>query len=224
VSPTVSPGTFAVVPVKRLADAKRRLAPALAPVARGQLVLTMLDDVLGLLAGSEVVNRIVVVTADDQLASLARHRSAHVIGEDKPYGLNAAIRSGLAFARSQGAKRALVLPADLPLATSSELIAILEWPASAAPHAVIVPSSDSSGTGEGTNALLLSPPDAMQPEFGPDSFVRHVAQAVALGLDFRVLRLPGFSADIDEPRDLARLTGERYAFLRADLSQPEREA
>ena len=81
----------------------------------------------------------------------------------------------------------------------------------------VVPSRD----GAGTNALLLSPPDAMQPEFGEGSFVRHVAQAVALGLEFRVLRLPGIAADIDEPRDLDVLAtarcAERYAFIGREI-------
>ena len=81
----------------------------------------------------------------------------------------------------------------------------------------VVPSRD----GGGTNALLLSPPHAMQPEFGEGSFVRHVAQAVALGLRFRVLRLPGIAADIDEPRDLdvlaAARCAERYAFIGREI-------
>jgi 2-phospho-L-lactate guanylyltransferase len=90
---------------------------------------------------------------------------------------------------------------------------------------VIVPSED----GEGTNALLLAPTDVLQPAFGEGSFVRHVAQAVALGLDFRVLRLPGLAADIDQPRDLARLAAamrgsDRYAFLDAAADgAPRRE-
>ena len=40
--------TFAVVPVKALGLAKRRLAPALPDAARRRLVLTMLEDMGGI--------------------------------------------------------------------------------------------------------------------------------------------------------------------------------
>ena len=203
--------TFAIVPVKALADAKRRLAPALASSERRRLVLTMLQDVLALLAETPGIARVVVVTPDPEVAAAAISRGAGVVSEAGPSDLNSAVRRGLACARNEGAGRALVIPADVPLATHAEVLSILtSASAGPEPQAVLVPSED----GDGTNAMLLAPPEAMRPEFGEDSFVRHVAQAVALGLDFRVLRLPGLGADIDQPRDLARLAGaERYAFL-----------
>jgi 2-phospho-L-lactate/phosphoenolpyruvate guanylyltransferase len=206
-------GTFAIVPVKALADAKRRLATALAPSERRRLVLTMLEDVLVLLGGTAGITRILVVTPDREVAAAAADHDAGVVNDDGPGDLNMAVRRGLAFASSEGAERALVIPADVPLATNAEILAILaSAPVGSKPQAVIVPSED----GEGTNAMLLAPPEAMRPEFGEGSFVRHVAQAVALGLDFRVLRLPGLGADIDQPHDLARLAAaERYAFLNA---------
>ena len=203
--------TFAIVPVKALEDAKRRLAPALAPSDRRRLVLTMLEDVLALLREIPSIARVLVVTPDPEVAAVAASHGVGVVSEDGPSDLNAAVRRGLALARSQGAERALVVPADVPLATQAEMLSILASArAGPKPQVVIVPSED----GGGTNAMLLAPPEAMQPEFGEGSFVRHVAQAVALGLDFRVLRLPGLGADIDQPRDLARLAGlERYAFF-----------
>lgn len=204
-------GTFAIVPVKALADAKRRLAPALAPSERRRLVLTMLEDVLALLGEIPSIARVLVVTPDAEVAAAAACHGAGVVSEDGPSDLNAAVRRGLAQAHGLGAQRALVIPADVPLATQAEIRSILaSAPAGSKPQVVIVPSED----GDGTNAMLLAPPEAMRPEFGEGSFVRHVAQAVALGLDFRVLRLPGLGADIDQPRDLARLAAaERYAFL-----------
>ena len=203
--------TLAIVPVKALDGAKRRLAPALAPCERRRLVLAMLNDVLALLRDVPSIARVLVVTPDPEVASLATSHGADVVAEDGHGDLNAAVRRGLAHAGHTGAARALVIPADVPLATHAEIVSILACaPAGAKPQVVIVPSED----GEGTNAVLLAPPEAMRPEFGEGSFVRHVAQAVALGLDFCVLRLPGLAADIDQPPDLARLAAcDRYAFL-----------
>jgi 2-phospho-L-lactate guanylyltransferase len=218
--------TFAIVPVKALGEAKRRLAPALAPAQRRRWVLTMLEDVLGLLGHVDSIARILVVTPDADVASVATGRGAVVVREERRGGdLNAAVRLGLAHARSQGADRALVVPADVPLATHAEMLSVLtSVSADPARQVAIVPSED----GEGTNALLLAPPDVLQPEFGEGSFVRHVAQAVALGLDFRVLRLPGLGTDIDQPRDLARLAAatagsDRYSFLDTAANEGSRQ-
>jgi 2-phospho-L-lactate guanylyltransferase len=63
----------------------------------------------------------------------------------------------------------------------------------------IVPSRD----GKGTNALAVSPPDLIPFHFGDSSFEPHCAAARALGIEPRVLRLPGLGLDIDTPDDLA---------------------
>lgn len=210
--------TTVVIPVKSLALAKRRLSPVLSSATRRRLVLTMLEDVLSVVSNVSAISRTIVVTPDAEVAALAMGRGAHVLNEEGQGGLNPALVSGLALARSCGAERALVLPADVPLATTAEIEEIVDSTSSGVRSQVaVVPSRD----GAGTNALLLSPPDAMQPEFGEGSFVRHVAQAVALSLEFRVLRLPGVAADIDEPRDLDVLAtarrAERYAFIGPEI-------
>ena len=70
-----------------------------------------------------------------------------------------------------------------------------------APDVVIVP--DRHGTG--TNALLLRPPTAIAPAFGPGSRERHQSAAEAAGVDHAVVRLPSLELDVDTPEDLAAL-------------------
>ena len=82
--------------------------------------------------------------------------------------------------------------------------------------------------GTGTNGLLLAPPDAIAPSFGPGSCERHRALARAAGVACRVERVPSLLLDIDTGADLdvlrARLAGHpaRAARTRAVLGQPER--
>ena len=96
--------TYAIVPVKALALAKRRLAPVLPDAARRRLVLAMLEDVLAAIAGVREIERVVVVTpdADAWRASRGpgRRRSCR---SPAPGELNAAVESGIAFALSRGA-------------------------------------------------------------------------------------------------------------------------
>lgn len=213
-----SPSTWVIVPIKAPAEAKRRLAGLLPDGVRHQLVLTMLEDVLGALGQVETVGPVLVVTPDAEVAEAAERRRALVLRERYACGLNVAIRAGMAEAVLNGAARALVLPADVPLATPEELGSLLAAPSvSKASGVTLVPSHD----GDGTNAMLLLPPQVLEPAFGRGSFARHLAHARACGVDVQVMRLPGLGADIDEPRDLTHLVGSserrRYEFLQAHL-------
>ena len=59
--------------------------------------------------------------------------------------------------------------------------------------------------GTGTNGLLLTPPDAITPSFGPGSCERHHALARAAGLTCRLEHPPTLLLDIDTGADLAAL-------------------
>jgi 2-phospho-L-lactate guanylyltransferase len=215
--------TWTIIPVKRLSQAKRRLSPALPAEARRQLVLVMLKEVLGILSQVAEIDTVLVVTPDAHVAEIARQSGASVLSEARAGGLNAAVKAGLAFAREHGATAALILPGDVPFATADEVRRVVaSASAGRQSRAVLVPSHD----GEGTNALVLSPPGALEPSYGPGSFLRHLAQAVARKLDVQVLQAPGLAVDIDEPRDLARLIADKrgagsYAFLQAHPTKPE---
>jgi 2-phospho-L-lactate guanylyltransferase len=209
-----SAGTsYAIVPVKALAAAKSRLAPALSHVLRRRLVLAMLEEVLEALAATRGIDRILVVTCDPEIGDLALRKGAAVLREERSSGLNAALALGASQALREGAARTLFIPADLPFASAAEIGEIMAQPAE--DRVAIVPARD----GDGTNALLLAPPDALAPSFGPGSFARHCAEARMRNLAPRILRLESLAIDIDEPGDLAFLIarsrdGSRYAFLR----------
>ena len=59
--------------------------------------------------------------------------------------------------------------------------------------------------GTGTNALLLRPPAAIEPSFGPGSFERHRRAAEAAGVSYSTERLPSLMLDVDTGDDLAEL-------------------
>src|SRR5262245_2501328 len=247
---TMSSGTTcAIVPVKVLADAKRRLSSVLPDAPRQRLVLAMLQDVLAALVGAQSIDWVAVVTADQRVAALAQGHGASVLPEPGPepgpkFGpelplearpdslqgslpdslpespqqsgsaaLNAAIASGLAYASSRGARRVLVLPADVPLTTSSELQSLVQSRGEQA-GVTLAPSHDNNGT----NGLLLAPPLAIAPCYGPGSYLQHLSRAMARRVDVNVVHLAGLARDSDEPDDLVRLLDDararkRYAFI-----------
>ena len=203
----------AIVPVKPLADAKGRLRTALSAAQRRQLALCMLGDVIAALAGVAQISRTLVVTADADVSAHAKALGASILAEPQANGLNAGVTRGLEAAHAAGFSAALVLPADLPLASAGELRHLVDAGTSArSPQLSMVPAAD----GDGTNALLVSPPLALTPAFGPGSFLTHLAQALARRIDVRVLHLAGLAHDMDRPEELERLKGlDRYHFLNA---------
>jgi 2-phospho-L-lactate/phosphoenolpyruvate guanylyltransferase len=214
-------GIWVIIPVKTLSKAKHRLAPLLPAECRQRLVLTMLDDVMATANAVEGVAQILVVTPDPQVAAQVHRGAGAVLLEEAARGLNEAVRSGLGVARSRRATGAVVLPGDVPLAEPQEIRRVVKSITGLArPGVGLVPSAD----GGGTNALAQAPTDALEPSFGVDSFVRHLAGAVARQLDVRVLHLPGLAADVDEPADLERLLSARptrYGFLAPWFAGPE---
>jgi 2-phospho-L-lactate guanylyltransferase len=192
----------ALVPVKRLAQAKSRLRSVLSDSQRRDFVLAMLEDVLRLTLGQSSIATTAVVSADDEALAFARRLGAQPIREPRSVrGLNAALAFAADVLARQGASGLLVLPADVPLTTPADIAAIL----AAWQEAAVVLCPSHSG---GTSALALRPPQAIPFRFGSRSFAAHRRAAAERGLAATVLSRPGLALDVDRPEDLhALLTG-----------------
>lgn len=189
---------FALLPVKALRNAKQRLSQILTPSQRETLALAMYEQMLSRVCEVDRFARVVVVTSDHQVAQHARHCGVHLFKEPEQHSHSRSADAAARRAMALGATTVLLLPIDVPLASAGEiedLIAKTDY------GVTIVPSSD----GTGTNALLRTPPDAIQSCFGPHSFRAHHEQAHARGIPIRVVRSPGLMFDIDTPEDVSRL-------------------
>jgi len=189
--------TVAILPVKRFARAKQRLRDALDDEPRTRLAEAMAGDVLEVLCGFDAFARVIVVTAEPAVAERATAYGAHVVDDPDEAGQSAAVALGVLAAREVDAQRALLVPGDTPGLSADDLDALL----ARREPVVIVP--DRHGTG--TNALLLTPPNAIAPAFGPGSRARHEAAADAAQVDRAAIRLPALTLDVDTPDDLAAL-------------------
>jgi FO synthase len=208
---------IAIVPMKPLALAKQRLSGILPDTERQELVRSMFCDVLEALLNCEHIAHTYVVTADRQVAALAASHGAGHIAEAKPAGLNEAVVMAVEQLEESGADTMLVLPGDVPLVTPAE---ISELALHAQPQSVTVVLAHD---GEGTNALMVSPPGALIPVFGTDSFSRHLEAARNAGMAGSACHFDGLGRDIDNAGDLAflrsRMAGRpEYAFLRDTVS------
>ncbi len=191
--------TLAVLPVKSFVRAKQRIRAAVPDGDRQGLAEAMVADVLAALGRVRALDGIVVVTAEPQARELAAQAGAAVVHDDREAGQSAAAQIGVDAALERAAERVLLVPGDCPALDPGEVDGLLA--AHAPGSAVIVPDRH----GAGTNALLLAPPAAVAPAFGPGSFARHAVLARAAGLRVRVASLPSLGLDVDTPDDLAAL-------------------
>jgi 2-phospho-L-lactate/phosphoenolpyruvate guanylyltransferase len=198
--------TAAILPVKRFPLAKQRLGASVEDSLRTHLARAMVGDVLAALRDCAAIDATIVVTREQSVLTAARYLGATAIEDTAERGQSAAAALGLARALEDGFERAVCVPGDCPTLDPGELGELL---ATEADEVVIVPDRH----GSGTNGLLLTPPNAISPSFGPGSRERHERLAEEAGASRRIERPESLLLDIDTGEDLAvlreRLTGER---------------
>jgi 2-phospho-L-lactate guanylyltransferase len=225
--------TAAILPVKRFRAAKQRLGASVGEEARSELARAMVADVLGALARSTSLQLLIVVTDEPSVAVAAGGQGALVLADTADAGQSAAVEIGVRRALAEGVERVLCVPGDCPALDARELERLLRpggggsedrGRGASKAEVVIVPDRHETGT----NGLLLTPPDAIRPSFGPGSAARHRALARAAGANWRFERLPSLLLDIDTGEDLAALrerlagTGSAAMQTRAVLGRDER--
>ena len=193
--------TIAVLPVKRFDDAKQRLGEALRAGTRRALIEAMLTDVLTALRRARRVDGVVVVTREHGADALARAHDAQTIRDPDEPGHSPAASEGVRWALDRGARRVILVPCDCPALNPAEIDDLLLAHPHSEARVTIVPDRH----GSGTNALVLCPPDAIVPSFGPGSRARHEQLARNAGAECRIAEPPSLALDIDTMEDLAVL-------------------
>jgi 2-phospho-L-lactate guanylyltransferase len=219
----------ALIPVKRLALAKSRLAAHLARSQRETLVLDMLQHVVSTLCESDSFEQIYVVSADAQVLQLAQHWGAEALRETRP-GHNPALQAAaqvileravwrhtIYTQQTPPANRTLFTPqdlglltisADLPLLSQKDVHALL----TSGEHSQVVLAAATNGTG--TNALLLRPPLLLPYLFGPGSLPAYIQAARQRSMSYLLLQRAGLALDIDTREDMQALAEHYHVQMR----------
>lgn len=185
------------MPLKPWQTAKSRLT--LDNESRSALAEAFAYDVLDVVAASECVSQLVVVTTEPRLVSGYVGESTVVV-LPRTNGLNNAVRCGGRWLRLNNRPGPIaVIPGDLPSLTLPSLDRVFE--AASQFDRAHVPDLD----GVGTTILTASSPNELSPSYGPDSAHMHAIAGSHLmaDADIRTRR------DVDTLADLfqARLLG-----------------
>lgn len=121
--------------------------------------------------------------------------------------MNSSLTMAMAAARARGASTILILHADLPDLSTTDIDALLDG---AGEVGIAIAPDD---RGEGTNGLLLPSCVDFPLQFGSHSFAAHLANARARGFSPTVVRTPGLGFDLDNSVDFEQYN-KRFSHAR----------
>jgi len=188
--------TWVIVLVKDLDQAKQRLGKVLDPKARRALARRNAERAI---RASAAGDHRLVVGGSVEVKEIAERLGVQAVIERRQDGQNTAAKRGITHALKSKARAVLILSSDLPLVTLKSVRDMLDVAGRVATPAVVAAPAIGRG---GTNALYLSPPDAISLRFGDDSLKAFRREAETKGANFAVHRSDAMALDLDEPEDL----------------------
>ena len=191
---------WAIVPVKPLNLGKSRLAGTISEDDRINLNTKLLVHTLNTLSELPQIGQVLVISRDSNVLSISRDLGAKTVLENGSPQLNTALTRATVFAQLHAIHGVLILPADLPLLSKSDILSLIKVGVN---PPVVVISPDRRN--EGTNALLISPAGLIDYDFGPNSFERHCRLANLAEARLEIVDLPSLAFDLDIPEDLQML-------------------
>jgi len=187
--------TWALVPIKAFGKAKTRLLPVLNANQCAALAQHMAMDVVAALKSVKNLQGITLLGEQPIVADFARKLECDYQAEASADGLSASLDVAAGDLKIAGVDTLLVLPSDLPTIRAADIDQLLNK------HAGGLGVCPARRDG-GTNALVISPPGAIEFCFGQNSARRHLEAANVAELKAEQLSCDAFSRDIDTPDDL----------------------
>lgn len=191
--------TWAVVPFKDAPFAKSRFHEHLEVTQRGLLAQAMLRDILSALNDSSRIAGTVVCSSSAYVKELNYDNT--VLFEDHSANLQTTLTQAWEFTKQQfNSPNICIVPADIPLVQSQDINELLEHHQ----EVTIVPDTEQLGT----NAMVISSPVVFDLVFDGQSFIPHVENIRAVGIEPRIVQMSSFAFDVDHFEDLFEVIGK----------------
>jgi 2-phospho-L-lactate guanylyltransferase len=184
-----------VIPMKSPQRSKQRLAGSLSDASRESLSLNLFQNTLNFFQQNFPMLDVLVVSESLEVLGLAQSYEANTLFDDGMNGLNGALRFACDWVKQSGYDSQLIIPGDIAVLDPKEILELID--AAQDTEVVIAVAKDG-----GTNALLTSPPDAIDFEYGKASASAHESNAANKKLICRSLHFTNLALDIDHSEDL----------------------
>ena len=186
--------TSVIIPVKTFQKSKTRLH--LSEKKTKELCRLLLEEVIKTVSEVKIIDKIVVVTDEEQVSDIIEKYHCEKIQDQNETSVNDAVKLAESYLIENQFTHSIVLPLDVPFFYSEDLEKLLKF--SKNRSVVIVPSRHF----DGTNALVRTPINSMEPRYDEGSHSFQIESAkkfnikISIGLIYRLM------LDIDNVGDL----------------------
>lgn len=187
--------TAAIVPVKTFSKAKKRLN--ISPEKTEIICKLMLEEVLDTISKSNLMEKIALVTKDEDAFAIGKRFGCVEINDEKELGVNNAVALADKHFLNDGFDATIVFPQDIPLMQPDDIQTLINFKNSQR-CALVVPSRKF----DGTNALFRTPVNLMKTHYDEDSYKIHLSTAEQRSASSALVLISRIMLDVDEPSDL----------------------
>jgi 2-phospho-L-lactate guanylyltransferase len=185
----------AIVPVKTFSKAKTRLNLSLDQ--KLELCEIMLEEVVGTIFNSNKIDKIIVVSKDEDALKLTKKFGVIDIIDNEESGVNHAVSLADDYLEQNDYEASIVFPQDIPFLQEEDIENLLRF--QKFPKSVLIVPSRRF---DGTNALLRTPVNLMETHYDEDSYKIHLEVGKSLTSNTSLLLLRRIMMDVDNHEDL----------------------
>jgi 2-phospho-L-lactate guanylyltransferase len=185
----------AIIPVKTFSRAKTRLG--LSPEKTEQICRLMLESVLDAISKSDIIEKTVLVSKDENALDIGKKFGALGIYDESEQGVNSAVLLADNYFMKEGFEGTMVFPQDIPLMQTVDIRTLYQMRTSDR-CVLVVPSRKF----DGTNALFRTPTNVMETHYDEDSYKIHLNTAEKRNASSALMLIRRMMLDIDDQSDL----------------------
>jgi len=186
--------------VKSFSKAKTRLN--LPQIQKEDLCLKMFDEVLRTISSCKSIDKILVVSNDEQAIKLSKQYNTMQIFDNET-GVNDAMDLANQYLIDKKYDCSIMFPQDIPVMKSSDIDNIFNFFKSET-GVLIVPSRQFNGT----NALLQSPVAIMNTQYDRGSYMHQLDAAKTVTKNTSIALIRRIMLDIDDLSDLSLMLNQ----------------
>ncbi len=185
----------AIIPVKTFSKSKTRLNLSLNQ--REDLCRIMLEEVVETISNTKNIDKIIVVSKDEEALKLTKKFDVKEIFDDDESGVNHAVSLTDSYLANNEWDTSIIFPQDIPFIQSKDIEDIIQF--SKSPQSILVVPSRRF---DGTNALLRRPHNLMKTHYDEDSYKIHLEIGKSMTSNTSLILLRRIMLDIDNQEDL----------------------
>ena len=185
----------AIIPVKTFSKSKTRLNLSLNQ--REDLCRIMLEEVVETISNTKNIDKIIVVSKDEEALKLTKKFDVIEIFDDDESGVNHAVSLADNYLANNQWDTSIIFPQDIPFIQSEDIEDIIQFSKSTQ-SILVIPSRRF----DGTNALLRRPHNLMKTHYDEDSYKIHLEIGKSMTSNTSLILLRRIMLDIDNQEDL----------------------